>query len=66
MSQTPIVSVVDDDEQVRESLAALIQSMNLDVECYASGREFLDRYCAMRNPAASCSICACRSSTAWK
>ncbi len=39
----PVVSVVDDDEQVRESLAALVQSMNLDVECYASGREFLDR-----------------------
>ena len=35
---------MDDDEQVRESLAALIQSMNLDVECYASGREFLDNY----------------------
>ena len=44
MMSTPIVSVVDDDEQVRESLAALIQSMNLEVECYASGREFLDRY----------------------
>ncbi len=44
MTSTPIVSVVDDDEQVRESLAALIQSMNLEVECYASGREFLDRY----------------------
>lgn len=47
MINTPIVSVVDDDEQVRESLAALIQSMNLEVECYASGREFLDHY----NPA---------------
>ena len=44
---TPVVSVVDDDEQVRESLAALIQSMNLEVESYASGREFLDHY----NPA---------------
>ncbi len=46
MNSTPIVSVVDDDEQVRESLAALIQSMNLEVECYASGREFLDGYSA--------------------
>jgi two-component system response regulator FixJ len=44
MNPSPIVSVVDDDEQVRESLAALIQSMNLEVECYASGREFLDHY----------------------
>jgi two-component system response regulator FixJ len=41
MMQTPIVSIVDDDQQVRESLAALIQSMNIDVECYASGHEFL-------------------------
>jgi FixJ family two-component response regulator len=44
MSSTPVVSVVDDDEQVRESLAALIQSMDVEVEAYASGREFLDHY----------------------
>jgi two-component system, LuxR family, response regulator FixJ len=44
MLPTPTVSIVDDDEQVRESLATLIQSMNLDVQCYASGREFLDDY----------------------
>lgn len=44
MNSTPVVSVVDDDEQVRESLAALIQSMNVEVEVYASGREFLDHY----------------------
>jgi two-component system, LuxR family, response regulator FixJ len=44
MSQSPTVFVVDDDEQVRESLAALIQSLNLEVQCYASGREFLDSY----------------------
>ena len=44
MLQSPTVSVVDDDEQVRESLAALIQSMNFRVECYASGRDFLDNY----------------------
>ena len=47
MNSTPVVSVVDDDEQVRESLAALIQSMDVEVEAYASGREFLDHY----NPA---------------
>ena len=44
MPQAPTVSVVDDDEQVRESLAALIQSMGLEVKCYASGRDFLDSY----------------------
>lgn len=42
MNQSPTVFVVDDDEQVRESLVALIQSMNVDVTCYSSGREFLD------------------------
>jgi FixJ family two-component response regulator len=41
MNAAPIVSVVDDDHEVRESLAALIQSMNLDVECYGSPRDFL-------------------------
>jgi two-component system response regulator FixJ len=44
MAAAPIVTVVDDDEHVRESLAALIQSMHLDVECYASGQEFLDHF----------------------
>ncbi len=44
MSTSPKVAVVDDDEQVRESLAALIQSMDLEVECFASGPDFLDHY----------------------
>ncbi len=48
MLQSPTVSVVDDDEQVRESLAALIQSMDVEVECYASGQEFLDNYSQSR------------------
>ena len=44
MAESPTFTVVDDDEQVRESLAALVQSMNLDVECYASGQAFLDNF----------------------
>ena len=44
MALLPTVTIVDDDDQVRESLVALIQSMNLQVECYASGRDFLDQY----------------------
>ena len=44
MSLSPIVSIVDDDQQARESLAALIESMDLPVRCYASGREFLDDF----------------------
>jgi two-component system response regulator FixJ len=48
MFQPHTVSVVDDDQQVRESLAALIQSMDLRVECFASGGEFLESYTAAR------------------
>ena len=40
----PTVFVVDDDAQVRESLCWLIKSVGLEVESYASAREFLDRY----------------------
>jgi FixJ family two-component response regulator len=40
----PMVSVVDDDDYVRESLAALVGSLELEVECYASPRQFLDSY----------------------
>jgi two-component system, LuxR family, response regulator FixJ len=46
MLPSPTVVVVDDDDQVRESLAALIQSMDLEVQCFASGQEFLDSYSA--------------------
>jgi FixJ family two-component response regulator len=38
------VYVVDDDPQVRESLALLMNSVGLNVEAYASAEEFLDRY----------------------
>jgi FixJ family two-component response regulator len=44
LSKSPTVSVVDDDRQVRDSLAALIQSMDLEVTCYASGQQFLESY----------------------
>ncbi len=42
-NETPVF-VVDDDEAVRESLKALIETEGLSVETYASGREFLDAY----------------------
>ena len=48
MAEPPIVTVVDDDQQVRESLAALLQSIDVDVECYASGRDFVDNYAHTR------------------
>jgi FixJ family two-component response regulator len=39
----PTVFVIDDDPAVRKSLRLLIQSVNLPVETYESGQEFLDR-----------------------
>ena len=36
-----LVSVVDDDESVRESLPYLLQELGFDVQTFASGEEFL-------------------------
>jgi FixJ family two-component response regulator len=41
--QIPKVYVVDDDDAVRDSLVALIESHGLDVEVFRSGDEFLGR-----------------------
>ena len=38
----PLVSVVDDDESVRESLAGLIRSVGLAVKVFPSAEAFLD------------------------
>jgi len=37
---TPIVLVIDDDQDVREGLKALFQSVNLESRCYRSAPEF--------------------------
>ena len=37
----PLVSVVDDDQSVRESLAGLLRSVGLGVQVFASAEEFL-------------------------
>jgi len=42
MVKGKIVSVVDDDVSVRESLPDLLRSYGLEVEAYSSAREFLD------------------------
>jgi FixJ family two-component response regulator len=39
----PIVVVIDDDKDVRDALADLLQSVGLRVELFVSVREFLDR-----------------------
>jgi FixJ family two-component response regulator len=39
--KTPLISVVDDDDSVRESLRALLRSVRFGVEVFASAEEFL-------------------------
>jgi FixJ family two-component response regulator len=41
LSETPLISVVDDDEDVRLALEALIDSLGLRVRTFASGDAFL-------------------------
>ena len=38
---TPVISVVDDDQSVRESLARLIRSVGFGVQVFESAEEFL-------------------------
>ena len=40
----PIVSVVDDDENVRESLKRLIKAVGFNVKAFPSAQQFLDSY----------------------
>jgi len=44
MLDKPVVYVVDDDEESRNSVCALISSMGLEVRPYASAEEFLSAY----------------------
>jgi FixJ family two-component response regulator len=40
--EAPIIAVIDDDEDVRQGLTGLLQSVGLRAELFASVREFLD------------------------
>lgn len=42
MGTPPLISVVDDDEGVRESLGSLIRSIGFGVKAFASAEEFLN------------------------
>ena len=42
MSSPPLISVVDDDESLRESLGSLIRSVGFGVKAFASAEEFLN------------------------
>lgn len=41
MTKTPLISVVDDDESVRESLYGFLESMGFAVEAFSSAEAFL-------------------------
>ncbi len=41
MAKTPLISVVDDDDSMRESLRGLLRSVRFGVEVFASAEEFL-------------------------
>jgi len=40
--ESPLILLVDDDEEVRLALSELMQSVDLDVACFGSAREFLE------------------------
>ena len=42
MANVPLISVVDDDESVRESLDGLLRSVGFAVKVFASAEEFLN------------------------
>ncbi len=44
MNENPSVFIVDDDEQVRNALSLLMESVGLDVETYASAQDYLDQF----------------------
>lgn len=41
LARTPLVSVIDDDESVRESLPDLLKQFGFEVETFSSAEEFL-------------------------
>jgi FixJ family two-component response regulator len=42
LSKVPMISIVDDDESVRESTKALVRSLGYSARTFASAEEFLD------------------------
>jgi FixJ family two-component response regulator len=44
----PLISVVDDDDCIRESLQGLLQSIGFAVETFSSAQSFLDSDCHIR------------------
>ena len=42
MPKVPVISIVDDDESVREAMSALVRSLGFSVATFASAEDFLD------------------------
>ena len=42
MNQVPLISVVDDDESVRESLESLLKSVGFQVKAFEAAEDFLN------------------------
>jgi FixJ family two-component response regulator len=42
LAKTPMISIVDDDESVRESTKALVRSLGYNARAFSSAEEFLD------------------------
>ncbi len=53
MAKIPLISIVDDDDSVRESLRGLLRSVRFGVEVFASAEEFL---ISARAPETDCLI----------
>jgi two-component system, LuxR family, response regulator FixJ len=49
MTVQPTVFVIDDDESARKSICAIVQSIGLNAESFASAEVFLDKYVEGRN-----------------
>jgi len=41
VSKVPVISIVDDDESVRETASSLVRSLGLNASAFASAEEFL-------------------------
>ena len=60
----PVVVVIDDDAEIRETLEDLISSVGLEPETFASVQDFLER-AGRAAPAASFSMFGCPERADW-
>ncbi|HEA25619.1 MAG TPA: response regulator transcription factor, partial [Ectothiorhodospiraceae bacterium] len=49
MPNEPIVFVVDDDQEVRDAIQLLMESVGLKVEAFASAQDYLDQFTPKRH-----------------